>query len=153
MALIFYHYHSATKLKIWPIAWIILTITAMAQLFSLILQGNMERNKRRSFYCDNCFLRVYILKQIWYLITNYILTIFIVDINILLGRRKNNITTVFFYIITKMLIITLSSSRHFDQQSKPSVTQRKGRYSAVKSNQLSWAEQYKKCVQYNFQFT
>ena len=28
-------------------------------------------------------------------------------------------------------------------------TQRKGRYSAVKSSQLSWAGQYKKCVQYD----
>ena len=26
-------------------------------------------------------------------------------------------------------------------------------YSAVKSSQLSWAGQYKKCVQYGFQFT
>ena len=32
-------------------------------------------------------------------------------------------------------------------------TQRKGRYSAVKSSQLSWAGQYKKCLQYNFKFT
>ena len=47
------------------------------------------------------------------------------------------------------------TARHFgsNQQSKLSVTQRKGRYSAVKSSQLIWAEQYKKCVQYDFQLT
>ena len=41
-----------------------------------------------------------------------------------------------------------STSPHFGsyQQSKLSVTQRKGRYSAVKSSQLSWAGQYKKIV-------
>ena len=46
-------------------------------------------------------------------------------------------------------------SRHFGsyRQSKLSVTQRKGRNSAVKSSQPSWAEQYKKRVQYDFQFT
>ena len=46
-------------------------------------------------------------------------------------------------------------SRHFGsyQQSKISVAQRKGQYSAVQSSQLSWAGQYKKCVWYNFQFT
>ena len=38
------------------------------------------------------------------------------------------------------------------QESKLSVTQRKGQYSEVKSNQLGWAGQYKKCVQYDFQF-
>ena len=38
-------------------------------------------------------------------------------------------------------------------QSKPRGTQRKGRYSAVKSSQLSWAGQYKKCVQYDLKFT
>ena len=50
------------------------------------------------------------------------------------------------------------NTRHFGsyQESKLSVTQRKGRYSLVKSSQLSWAGQYKKCVQtvqYDFQFT
>ena len=46
-------------------------------------------------------------------------------------------------------------SCHFSlyQQSKLSLTQRNGRYSAVKSSQLSRAGQYKKSVQYNFQFT
>ena len=46
-------------------------------------------------------------------------------------------------------------SRHFGsyQQSELSVTHCKGRYSAVKSSQLSWAGPYKKCEQYNFQFT
>ena len=46
-------------------------------------------------------------------------------------------------------------SRHFGsyQQSKLSLTQRKGRYSAVRFSQLSRAGQYKKCVQYDFQFT
>ena len=46
-------------------------------------------------------------------------------------------------------------ARHFGlyQESKLSVTQRKGRYGAVKSSQLSWTGQYKKCVQYYFQFT
>ena len=39
------------------------------------------------------------------------------------------------------------------KQSKLSVTRRKGRYSAVKSCQLSWAGQYKQCVQYVFKFT
>ena len=41
-------------------------------------------------------------------------------------------------------------SRHFGsyKMSKLSVTKRKGRYSAVMSSQLSWAGQYKKCVQY-----
>ena len=33
------------------------------------------------------------------------------------------------------------------------VRQRKGRNSAVKSSQLSWAGQYNKCVQYDFQYT
>ena len=28
-----------------------------------------------------------------------------------------------------------------------------GRYSAVKSSQLSWAGRYRKCVQYDFKFT
>ena len=39
------------------------------------------------------------------------------------------------------------------QNSNLSVKQHKGRYSAVKSSQLSWARQYKKCVQYNLQYT
>ena len=34
-----------------------------------------------------------------------------------------------------------------------SVRQSKGRYSAVKSSKLSWAGQYKKCVQYDFKYT
>ena len=43
-------------------------------------------------------------------------------------------------------------SRHFGsyKESKLRGTQRKGRYSAVKSSQLSWARQYKKGVQYDF---
>ena len=46
-------------------------------------------------------------------------------------------------------------SRHFGsyQQSKLSVPQRKGRNRAVKSSQLCWAGQYKKCVKYDFQFS
>ena len=32
-------------------------------------------------------------------------------------------------------------------------TLHKGRNSVVKSSQLSWGEQYKKCVQYDFKFT
>ena len=47
------------------------------------------------------------------------------------------------------------SARHFGsyKESKLSVTRRKGRNSTVKSCQLSWAGQYKKCIQYNFKFT
>ena len=46
----------------------------------------------------------------------------------------------------------LSISRHFGsyQESKLSVSQRKERYSTVKSSQFSWAGQYQKYV---FQFT
>ena len=46
-------------------------------------------------------------------------------------------------------------SRNFGSypQSKLSVTQRQGRYSAVKSSHPSWAGQYKKCVQNGLQFT
>ena len=49
----------------------------------------------------------------------------------------------------------MPTSRHFGpyEESKLNVRQRKGRYSAVKSSQLSWAGQYKKCVQYDFPFT
>ena len=49
----------------------------------------------------------------------------------------------------------MHNPRHFGsyKQSKPKETQSKGRYSAVISSQLSWAGQYKKCVQYNFKFT
>ena len=39
------------------------------------------------------------------------------------------------------------------KQSKLRGTQRKGRYSAVMSSQLSWTGQYKNCVQYDFKFT
>ena len=48
-----------------------------------------------------------------------------------------------------------NQARHFGsyQESKLSVARRKGRYSAVKSSQHSWAGQYKKCVQYDFLFT
>ena len=51
--------------------------------------------------------------------------------------------------------IQVHKARHFGsyQQSKLSVPQRKGRYSAVKSSQLSGAGQYKKFAQYDFQFT
>ena len=46
-------------------------------------------------------------------------------------------------------------SRHFVSytQSKLRGKKRKGRYSEVKSSQLSWAGQYKKCVQYDFKFS
>ena len=50
----------------------------------------------------------------------------------------------------------IAYTRHFGsyQESKLRGTpRRKGRYSAVKSSLLSWAEQYKKCVQYDFKFT
>ena len=39
------------------------------------------------------------------------------------------------------------------KQSKLRRTRRKGRNSAVKSSQLSWAGQNKKCVEYDFKFT
>ena len=57
--------------------------------------------------------------------------------------------------MSKRYMKNYNRSRHFGsyEQSKLSVTQRKGRYSAVKSSQLSWAGQYKKCVQYDFKFT
>ena len=47
------------------------------------------------------------------------------------------------------------ASRHFGlyKESKLRETQCKGRYSSVKSIQLSWAGQYKKCVQSDFKFT
>ena len=56
---------------------------------------------------------------------------------------------------TEFFTLFMYPSRHFSsyQQSKFCVTQRNGRYSAVKSSKLSWAGQYKKCVQYNYQFT
>ena len=46
-------------------------------------------------------------------------------------------------------------SRHFGSY-KPGELRKiwhKGLISAVKSSQLSWAGQYKKCVQYDFKFT
>ena len=49
----------------------------------------------------------------------------------------------------------VKSARYFGvyKQSKLRGTQRKSRYNVVKSSQLSWAGQYKKCVQYDFKFT
>ena len=47
---------------------------------------------------------------------------------------------------------SVASTRHFGLYQQ-SVRQCKGRYSAVMFSQLSWAGQYKKCVQYDFQFT
>ena len=46
-------------------------------------------------------------------------------------------------------------SRNFGsyEQSKLRGPRRKGRNSAVKSSQPSWAGQYKKCVQYDVKFT
>ena len=47
------------------------------------------------------------------------------------------------------------SARYFGlkKQSNLKGIGRKSRYSAVKSSQLSWSGQYKKCAQYNFKFT
>ena len=55
----------------------------------------------------------------------------------------------------KHFVTLQSQSCHFGlyQQCKLIVTQRKGRTSAIQSSQLSWAGQYKKCVQYDFQFS
>ena len=57
--------------------------------------------------------------------------------------------------VSAQIIDIIIAARHFSsyQESKLSVTQRKGRYSAVESSQLSWAGQYNKCVPYDFQFT
>ena len=46
-------------------------------------------------------------------------------------------------------------TRHFGsyKQSTLRGNRRKGRYSAVKSSQLSLGGQYTKCVQYDFKFT
>ena len=49
----------------------------------------------------------------------------------------------------------IRTARHFGsyEPGKLRGTPHKGRNSAVKSSQLSWAGQHKKCVQYDFKFT
>ena len=71
-----------------------------------------------------------------------------------LSKNYLNSDNVFINININVSKYTLHS-RHFGsyQQSKLSVTQHQSRYSMVKSSQFSWAGQYKKCVQYDFQFT
>ena len=61
----------------------------------------------------------------------------------------------FFRVFSVSLIEWGGGARHFGscKESKLRRTQRKGRYSAVKSSQLSWAGRYKRCVQYDFKFT
>ena len=53
------------------------------------------------------------------------------------------------------LLINTTISRHFGSYTpgKQRGTPHKGRNSAVKFNQLSWAGQYNKCAQYDFKFT
>ena len=52
-------------------------------------------------------------------------------------------------------VIPLCTARYFGshKQSKLRGTQCKGRNSVVKSSQVSWAGQYKKCVQHDFKFS
>ena len=52
-------------------------------------------------------------------------------------------------------MIEVNLRRHFGsyKPGKLRGTKHKGRNSAVQSSQFSWAGQYKKCVQYDFQFT
>ena len=54
-----------------------------------------------------------------------------------------------------ILNLNLLPSHHFGSYMPVKLrgTQHKGRNSAVKSSQLSWAGQYKKFVQYDFKFT
>ena len=46
------------KLKIWEIVVIIRIFKAFGQIFSLIVQGMADRNKRCGSYWENLFLRV-----------------------------------------------------------------------------------------------
>ena len=61
------------------------------------------------------------------------------------------------YCLVKLWILfgQIAKARHFGsyKESKLRETRLKGRNSAVKSSQLSWAGQYKMCVQYDFKFT
>ena len=55
-------------------------------------------------------------------------------------------------IISKCIVRYSCHPRHFGsyKPGKLRGAQHKGRHSVVKSSQLSWAGQYKKCVQYDF---